>query len=167
MSQNPTIPAGDLTTEVIQNGFRAELQSYADEEGTPLEDPLAPRGDKTPAFVLTSEPSTNPRYPHIIVEESDDSAAPIDRRQSAFIQHDFAVMITVEARSSTEKFALKDAVRHFLQAREDALRDRGFAEPTISATPADWDSTSSTSSWQATVSGLVHTTDDPPQTTDE
>lgn len=156
---NPTIEASDLTTEVIQNGFRAELQDYADDGTTPLTDPIdAERGSKTPPFVLTSEPSTNPLYPHLIVEEADDQAAPIDQRHSEFHQHDFAVQIIVEARTSTEKFAIKDAVRQFIQDREDALKARGFAPQDVSASPADWDPTSSTTSWQATVTGLVHTT---------
>jgi len=154
-----TIPASELTTEIIRNGFRAELQDYADTDGTGLADPrVADRGDKTPPFVLTSYPAGDPLYPHIIVEEFDDSSSPIDRRQSDFHVHDFAVQVTVEARSSTEKFELKDGVRAFLQEREPALRNRGFAGLEYTATSADWDPTSKTASWQATVTGLVHTT---------
>ena len=155
---NPTIAADELSIEIIQDGFRAELQDYADDATTSLEDPHASRGSKTPPFVLTSYPSTDPVYPHLIVEESDDDAGPIDQRRSEFTQHDFTVQITIEARSSTEKFALKDAVRGFLQDRRPALRDRGFAELSWSGTSADWDPTSDTTSWQVTVSGLVHTT---------
>ena len=161
MTTNPTLDAGDLSEEIIKDGFRAELQQYADEGTTPLEDPQADtRGSKTPPFVLTSYPSSSPMYPHIIVQEGSDDAGPIDRRQSAFYQHDFGVQITVEARSSTEKFALKSGVRAFLQDREQALRDRGFAELVYSTTNASWDSTSETASWQVTVNGLVHTTTD-------
>ena len=67
-------------------------------------------------------------------------------------------MITAEARHSTEKFALKSGIKAFLQDREQALKNRGFADYDYSGTNADWDSTSDTKSWQATVSGLVHTT---------
>ena len=160
MTTNPTLAAGELSTEIIKEGFRAELQQYADDGTTPLEDPREPRGDKTPPFVLTSYPSSTPVYPHIIVQEGSDDAGPIDQRQSAFYQHDFSVQITVEARASTEKFDLKAGVRAFLQDREQALRDRGFAELDYSTSNATWDATSETASWQVAVSGLVHTTTD-------
>ena len=132
MSQ--VIAAADLSTEIVQNQFRAPLQTAADDSNVPLTDPRASKRDDTdpeiPPFVLPSFPDQDPLYPHLIVSEADDQAERPDQRADLH-QHTYGVAVTIYARSTTQLNKLTDGVRDWFEDQIDTLEDNGFTDPMI------------------------------------
>ena len=157
-TQNPVVDKDEITSEIINNLIADELQAYADDSSTGLTDPLT-RGANDAPFVVTSYPNQQTlAYPHIVVQESNISAVSFDNRHDLHAA-DVSVLITVESRTSTEEFAIKDGVRGFAIAskQDDTFQEGGFTDGQIDgSTAANWDSNSETTSWQTTLSGTVY-----------
>lgn len=156
---NPTIDAGELSKEVVRDLLRGGLQAFADDSNSSLTDPEAPRGDSAP-FVVTSWPNVGALFPHIVVSEENVSLEPIDRRHDVW-EGTFEAGFQVEATNSTEKFALKDAVRDFVikNYADNTFQNAGFSDVSIESTTAtDWDATSETTGTLITISGIVYVT---------
>jgi len=151
---NPTHNPDEYSSELLQEKIRPELETYLD---TNFSDPVDRSGSKTPPLVVTALPEGgNVAYPHVVVAEQDDSAEPPDPSQD-LMQHDFSIEIEIHGRSTTQMFNLRGYARGWFLRNRDELRDVGLAELNLSGNSADWDATSKTSTWQLTVTGLVHT----------
>ena len=158
-TSNPTIDTGTLTRDIVRDLIADGLQAWADDDTNSLSDPEAgDRGSNAP-FVLTSYPTQQTvHYPHVIVSEASISAESFDNRHELHAA-EVSVLITVEANTSTEAFAIKDGVREYaIQNQEGELREGGFTDGAIDgSTAANWDPNSETYSWQTTISGTVYT----------
>jgi len=128
------IPASELSTEIVQNQFRAPLQTAADDGSVPLTDPSASNRDgsdpEIPPFVLPSFPDQDPLYPHLIVSEAGDDATRPDQRANLH-QHTYEVEVKVLARSTTQLNKIGDGVRDWFEDQIDKLEDNGFTDPEI------------------------------------
>jgi len=154
MSQNPTIPVSELSTEILVNTFLDGLSSYVADANEPLEDPLSSRSETE--FLLTSFPTSGLELPHVIVSEFNADNSALDLKQDVD-QYDYGVSVRVLARNNHELSKLKDQTRHFIQAeRQGILRDAGFAEPDVSTNEVQWDEAADYEEIQHVVSGLVH-----------
>jgi len=158
-TSNPTIPSGTLTRDIIRDLVADELQAWADDSNTSLSDPKSPRDDKESEFVVTSYPNQSTvSYPHIVVSEASISAQSFDNRHELHMA-EVSILLTVEGRTSTETFGIKDGVREFvIQNQEDTLREGGFTDAAIDgSTAADFADDPETHSFQTTISGTVYT----------
>ena len=158
-TQNPVIDAEGITSEIINDLIADEIQAYADDTSTGLTDPLAPRGDGTAPFVVTSYPNQQTvTYPHIVVQESNVSAVSFDNRHDLHAA-DVSVLIEVESRTNTEEFHLKDGVTGFIirSKQDNTFREGGFTDGELDGTTAaNFETDPETTSWQATISGTVY-----------
>lgn len=153
MVQNPTLDPDGYSREIIQDTVRPGIEDYLNAEFT---DPQTRTG-KTPPLVVTDLPDGGRvTFPHVVVSEQSDGAEKLDPARP-MTQHDFAVEVEIHGRSTTEMFNLRDLVRGWFLRNRETLRDAGYADIDIDGNSADWDSTSKTSSWQMTVTGLLHT----------
>lgn len=162
---NPTLDTADYSREIIEETIRPALSSYLDTE---FSDPESgQRGQSIPdepgtwpPLVVTALPGGGRvLYPHVVLQEFDDSGGPIDARLD-FAQHDFAVKAIIHATTTTQMFNLRGLVRGWFLESRDLLRDAGWVlegQDAISGSPASWDPTSSTKSWELTVAGTLHT----------
>jgi len=157
-TSNPVIDAGELTDKIVRGLIAAELANWASDGTTSLNDPKEPRdGDGAP-FVMTSYPDgSTVSYPHVITEEASISSQSFDNRHDLHVA-DVSLTVSVGARTSTEKFNIKDGVIGFAtKNQEDVLRDGGFADGTIEGTTgADWEEDPEIHSWQVTLNGDVY-----------
>jgi hypothetical protein len=158
VTTNPTLDVDDYSRELIQETIRPKL---ADSLDAAFDDPIDRSGSKTPPLVVTALPGGGRvLYPHVVVQEFDDTAGPIDHRQD-FAEHDYAVKAIIVGTTSTQMFNLRGLVRGWFLSHRDLLRDAGFAiegDSAISGSSAEWDPTSETATWELTVTGLTHTT---------
>ncbi|UBF23468.1 hypothetical protein HRTV-28_gp30 [Halorubrum tailed virus 28] len=159
-TSNPVVDAEEITSEIVNNLIADEIQAYADDTATGLEDPLVPRDADQAPFVVTSYPNQQTvAYPHVVVQESSVGAVSFDNRHDLH-QADVSVLITVESRTSTEEFQIKDGVRGWAirSKQDDTLREGGFTDGEIDgSTAANWEANPETTSWQTTISGTVYT----------
>lgn len=157
MTQNPTLDTSEYSKQLIQETIRPGLEDHLDGR---FDDPVDRSGKQTPPLVVTALPGGGRvRYPHVVVQEANDSAGPIDARRE-FSQHDYTVTCEIHGTTTTQMFNLRGLCRGYFLANKDELRDAGFAiegDDAISGSSADWDPTSETSTWQLDVDGLVHT----------
>ena len=154
MTDNPTLDPSEHSKQLIQETIRPELATWLDQHFNDTRDRTE---DTTPPLVVTALPGGGRvTYPHVVLQETDDSAEAIDQRL-AFNQHDFQLTAEIHGRSSTEMFNLRGLVRGYFLSNREALGGDGFAELDISGNPASWDATAKVVSWELTVSGLVHT----------
>lgn len=151
---NPTLDPDEYSRTIIEETIRPGVESYL---AANFDDPRNRTDDTTPPLVLTELPGGGRvAYPHVVVSEDGDDASRPDQRLD-FNRHDFSVGIEIHGQTATQMFNLRGAVRGWFLRNRDVLRDAGLAEPELSGNPADWDSESQTSSWELTVSGLLHT----------
>jgi hypothetical protein len=159
-TSNPVVDAEQISSAIVNDLIADEIQAYADDSATGLEDPLAPRGANQAPLVVTSYPDQQTiTYPHIVVQESSVGAVSFDNRHELHAA-DVSVLITVESRTSTEEFNLKDGVRGWaIRSKQDeTLREGGFTDGEIDgSTAANWETNPETTSWQTTISGTVYT----------
>lgn len=165
MSSNPTLDAATFSKQLIQDEIRPALSTYlgnnfTDPQANKRGDPIPDEPGTWPPLVVTALPGGGRvLYPHVVVQEGDDSAGPIDTRHD-FDQHDFTVDVEIHGTTSTQMFNLRGMVRGYFLDNREALKDAGFAmegDDAISGSSADWDPTSKTASWSMSVTGLVHT----------
>jgi hypothetical protein len=157
-TSNPTIPSGTLTRDIIRDLVADELQAWADDGTTSLSDPKS-RGNQDAPFVVTSYPDQQTlAYPHIVVSEASISAQSFDNRHELHMA-EVSILLTVEGRTSTETFGIKDGVREFvIQNQQDTLREGGLTDTEIDgSTAADFADAPETHSFQTTISGTVYT----------
>lgn len=159
MTTNPTVDKETISEDIVRNLMAIELQAYADDGTTTLEDPKASdRGSGDAPFVMTSYPTaTTALYPHVIVREASFTSAPFGRPSTVW-EADMVVDFDIEATTDTEKFKIKDGVRAFvIDSEDDEFRDAGFQEASIDSTsPTGWDETSETRGMSVSVSGIVY-----------
>lgn len=159
---NPTLDPTKLSKTIVQETIRPALSEFAADHDLDADSIAPQRGDpwprdpgSKPPLVVTAYPDKT-LYPHIVIDEETATGSRIDQRHG-FLQWDFAVAAECIGRTSTEMFRLKDGVRGFFSTEQPALRNAGFAELEISGSPSSWDSAAEVSTWEVTVSGIVHT----------
>lgn len=158
MSQtNPVIDATTMSADLVLQTIRDGLVAFADEENSPLEDPNA--DTRSTSFVLPTRPS-DPDYPHVIVEEGEESGAPLDRARDVY-QFEFTARITVLAETPETMLDVLDGARSWLIRETDGdLRDAGFAQPELAGRNQTWEDevyvNDGVHHWELTVTGLVH-----------
>lgn len=126
------IQTENLSTEIIENQFRAPIQSEADDGSRPLTDPEAgnrdPNDDRIPPFVLPSFPDQDPLYPHVIVSEAGDEAARPDRRHDLHEHDPYVVEVKILAKSTTQLNKIKDGVVNWFEDHVETLESNGFGD---------------------------------------
>jgi hypothetical protein len=155
MAQNPTHNPDEYSTQLLQNKIRPEITTYL---GANFNDDRDRTPSEIPPLVLTALPDGGRvTYPHVVVREQDDAASTPDNSLK-LSQHSFAVEVEIHGRTTTEMFNLRDTARGWFLRNRDSLRDAGWSDLEVgTGNPADWDPTSSTSTWQLTVSGTLFT----------
>ena len=158
-TQNPVLDSADVQREVVLETLAKPLQDFADESDTSLTDPEAPRANDQAPFVVTSYPTQQTvKYPHIIVQESNFSGGRFDLTQSLW-ESDLVAIITIEARSTTERYDLQAGVVDFIvkNASDGTFRDAGYTDVEIQSTgEADWTDVGETTGWQMLVTGRAY-----------
>ena len=169
VEENATVdvePSGELIVRELTVDGTLNVDDDGDVTvmgGTPggLTDPRAIRESDQAPFILTSYPNTGTAYPHLIVSEQDNSLQEISP-QSDLHEGPFVAEVQIEARSSTERFNLKDGVREWIlqQAKsQGTFQAAGFYDVSLEAvTPTDWDSNSQTTGLSMTISGTIMVT---------
>lgn len=154
-----TVPPGEQSKTICRDTIRDGLRAAATDSAQPLDDPEdsgSGRGDGS-EFVLTSYPSRNVTYPHVVVREVGDSGGRLDSRSDLWL-HDYSVRVELLARSATEAMNLRDGVKAWFQQNVDTLRDAGFVDVGIdSATPMNYEGDASVDALQVTYSGDLYT----------
>lgn len=162
MSTNPTHNPDEYSKQLIQNKIRPDIASYLatnfdDPESGKRETSISGEPGEWPPLVVTALPDGGRvLYPHVVVAEQGDDASPADPARD-LMMHNFAVDVEIHGQTSTQMFNLRDTVRGWFLRNRDELRDAGLAETTLDGSPADWDPTSKTATWDMTLSGLLHT----------
>lgn len=151
----------NLSTAIVQNQFRAPIQSYADDSNEPLTDPEAaerdPNDNTIPPFVLPSFPDQDPLYPHVIVSEAGWSENHPDAR-AAITEGEYDVRIRVHAKSTTQRNKILDGVRKWYRVQHDTLIENGFNDPRTvgGGEPVTFENDPSTVSGEIVFRGTVY-----------
>jgi hypothetical protein len=158
-TQNPVIDSGALTKEIIRDLIADEIDAWTSDGTTSLTDPLeGSRGTGAP-FVLTSYPTQQTvQYPHVIVQSATITSESFDNRHDLH-QAEVTCAVTIEGRTSTEAFNIRDGLLGFFtKNQEDVLRKGGWTDGTIDGkSNANWESDPETHSEEITASGTVYT----------
>lgn len=151
-----TVEHGKESEELVRDTIRDGLRAAAgDENFDELVDPRAPRSDSS-RFVLTSFPSRNIAYPHIILREAADSSR---RRGSEadLWEHNYAVRAELFGRSSTEAMHLRSGVKRWFGANWQALREVGYHDVGVESSPMSWEANPNVIALQVTATGDLYT----------
>jgi len=147
-----------MSKTIILDLLRDKMRADLDDPNIPLKDPKKEtRGDKAP-FILTSYPTTNVYFPHVIIGELTYSGNRLDAREDLF-QGNFSVRISIHADTNTHLFQIKDAVRDWLQRNVTYLNRQGFTELQFDgSSPMDFDFTATVKQYEIILKGKVYTT---------
>jgi len=158
-TQNPVIDSGALTKEIIRDLIADEIDAWTSDGTTSLSDPLAGNRGTGAPFVLTSYPTQQTvQYPHVIIQTANISSVSFDNRHVLHTA-DVTCGVTIDGRTSTEAFNIRDGlVGFFTKNQDDVLRNGGWADGTIeSVSPPSWEPDPETHSEEITASGTVYT----------
>lgn len=138
----------NISEEIVKNTIAKRLKNNLSE--------YKDRTSGDAPLVVTSFPEQRTCYPHVIVEEFDDSASPIDRRLNYHV-HDFQVQVSVRARSSTEMFKLKDEIKSVILTNHlDIARNDGYFDlDLVSTGEKNWDDNVGTRDYSLVFGGSV------------
>lgn len=149
----------DLSKKVVVDIFKKGLQAAVISGDYALTDPAGTNRPDKSKFIVTSMPTTDVYYPHIVVEESDASGSRLDTRQSKLMNYKFQITITIRAKSNTHIFAIKDGIREWLQKAWGDIKDAGYADLKIQGGgPTTWDTTSLVKEAKIIINGNTYTT---------
>lgn len=150
------IEVAKLSETVILTLIRDKMRDDILDPTIPLNDPKSQvRGDRAP-MIMTSYPTVGVFYPHVVLEEFNQSGGRLDSRVDLF-QTDFSVKISILADTNTELYRLKDQVRDWIQRNLTYLNRQGFAEVRIaSTTPTNFDEDATVKSFEIIIVGQVY-----------
>lgn len=150
------LDTSNLSTKVIRDKIRDGLRTAAGDAGRPLTDPKSGSRPSNTEFVLTSHPDRDAYYPHIIVEEADDSADKPDQRATLFL-HDYVIDVTIKAESSTNLFKIRDQVKNWFFQEWVNLGEAGIQEvEIISSSPEPFNEDARVEHWKLRVGCNVY-----------
>lgn len=150
-----TVPNDSLSTAIIRDLWRDSLRA-AVAAGT-ITDPFAAKRPTGSPLVVTSLPDRSRYYPHIVVGEASDTSSRPDLRGDVW-RHQYSVSLEVCAESNTHMYALRDALRGWIETNAATLNAAGFVDAEIvSSTSMNWDSTADVKKWRIVVRGFVYT----------
>lgn len=153
-----TQQAHEASKKIVRDTIRDGLRSATSDGSFALQDPLGSNRSADTEFILTSFPSRDPEYPHIVVEEQGMSGGRLDSRVD-LNENDFDVRARCFGRSTTEAMNLRDQVREWFQASYETLRDAGYTDvELVSTNPIEHESDVSQKAFQLTYTGNLYTT---------
>lgn len=148
-------PAAEASTAIVRDTIRDGLRDAVDDTAHAFDDPRSSRNGSR--FVVTSYPDRNTEHPHVVVTEAGDTGGRLDSRVD-LVEHDFDVRAEIHARSSTETFNIRDALRAWFQASVESFRSAGWHDVEIvSTTPIDHQGDVDLKAWQITYTGTLYT----------
>lgn len=130
------IPREKLSERIVKDLFRASLKeaSGPESEDPEIVDPKEGERTSNQRFVHSSRPSRSPLYPILIVEEGADTASRPDRRVDLH-EHQYDVLVTIQAASSTNLSRIKDQLRGWFENNIDMFNANGYEDPEIISAP--------------------------------
>lgn len=146
-----------LSDKVVRELIAGGLSSAASDANQPLTDPqAASRAGKAP-FVMTSFPSQNALFPHVVVAEANRIGGRIDPA-AGVSRYDYSTRIGIHVTQVTNLFSIRDGILHWAEDQFVELGTAGFSDPrVVSSTSTTWDPTSRTKDWEIVLQGTVHT----------
>ena len=152
------IPTKNLSKYVLTTLIRDKMRTDALDSNIPLTDPKEhTRGDNAP-FILTSYPTTNVFYPHIIINEIGYGGQRLDARED-FFGGTMKLAFKIYAETNTHLFQIKDQIRDWLQRHVTYFNRQGFTELQFdSSVDTTWDEMATVKTMEITVSAKPYTT---------
>lgn len=153
-----TQPAAEASKRIVRDTVRDGLRDATGDSSFAFEDPLGADRSSASEYVVTSFPSRDVEYPHVVVSEGGQSGGRLDSRVDLH-ENDFDVQAQVYGRSKTEAMNLRDQLKEWFQASTDTFRSAGWVEvELVSSNPIEHESDVGQKAFQLTYTGTLYTT---------